>query len=133
MLRLHQHTTGTLVALDEYLYRRSSGMIGSLSQLVRGAAILAIEDGTEQITRELLDSPANYSTWSPSTSPPRKPPGQPRPASANARPPRPPPRRPDARSPADRGRARPPRNRRLRVHARRDHRRIGPVHPGLTR
>jgi hypothetical protein len=30
-------------------------MIGSLSQLVRGAAILAIEDGTEQITRELLD------------------------------------------------------------------------------
>ena len=55
MLRLHQHTTGTLVALDEYLYRRSSGMIGSLSQLVRGAAILAIEDGTEQITRELLD------------------------------------------------------------------------------
>jgi hypothetical protein len=55
MLRLHQHTTGTLVALDEYLYRRSSGMIGSLSQLIRGAAILAIEDGTEQITRDLLD------------------------------------------------------------------------------
>jgi hypothetical protein len=55
MLRLHRHRTGTLVALDEYLYRRSSGMIGSLSQLVRGAAILAIEDSTEQITRELLD------------------------------------------------------------------------------
>jgi hypothetical protein len=55
MLRLHQHTTGTLVALDEYLYRRSSGMIGSLSQLIRGAAILAIEGGTQQITRELLD------------------------------------------------------------------------------
>jgi hypothetical protein len=55
MLRLHRHPTGTLVALDEYLYRRSSGMIGSLSQLVRGAAILAIEDGTEQITRDLLD------------------------------------------------------------------------------
>lgn len=55
MLRLHRHTTGSLVGLDEYLYRRTSGMIGSLSQLVRGAAILAIEDGTEQITRDLLD------------------------------------------------------------------------------
>jgi hypothetical protein len=33
-------------------------MIGSLSQLVRGAAILAIGDGTEQITRSLLDLPA---------------------------------------------------------------------------
>ena len=55
MLQLHQHVSGSLVALDEYLYRRSSGMIGSLSQLIRGAAILAIEDGTEQITRELLD------------------------------------------------------------------------------
>ena len=30
-------------------------MIGSLSQLIRGAAILAIADGTEQITRDLLD------------------------------------------------------------------------------
>jgi hypothetical protein len=29
-------------------------MIGSLSQLVRGAAIMAIQDGTEQITQELL-------------------------------------------------------------------------------
>lgn len=54
-LRLHRHKTGSLVALDEYLYRRSGGMIGSLSHLVRGAAILAIEDGTEQITRTLLD------------------------------------------------------------------------------
>ena len=33
-------------------------MIGSLSQLVRGAAILAIEDGSEQITKKLLDSVA---------------------------------------------------------------------------
>ncbi len=30
-------------------------MIGSLSQLVRGAAILAIQDGTEQISKQLLD------------------------------------------------------------------------------
>jgi hypothetical protein len=55
MLRLHQHTPGALVELDEYLYRRTSGMIGSLSQLIRGAAILAIETSTEQITRDLLD------------------------------------------------------------------------------
>ena len=47
--------SGSLVALEEYLYRRSGGMIGSLSHLVRGAAILAIEDGTEKITRALLD------------------------------------------------------------------------------
>lgn len=60
-VRLHRHKTGSLVALDEYLYRRSGGMIGSLSHLVRGAAVLAIEDGTEQITRPLLDLvPVDY-------------------------------------------------------------------------
>jgi DNA transposition AAA+ family ATPase len=60
-LRLHKHRTGTLVTLDEYLYRRCGGMIGSLSQLVRGAAILALEDGREQITRDLLDVvPVDY-------------------------------------------------------------------------
>ncbi|MFH9426502.1 hypothetical protein [Streptomyces sp. NPDC017529] len=30
-------------------------MIGSLSQLIRGAAVLAIEDGSERITQELLE------------------------------------------------------------------------------
>lgn len=55
LLRLHGLPPGALVELDEYLYRRTAGMIGSLSQLVRGAAVLAIEDGTETITRELLD------------------------------------------------------------------------------
>jgi hypothetical protein len=60
-LRLHRHKTGSLVALDEYLYRRSGGMIGSLSQLIRGAAILAVEDHSEAITRELLDIvPVDY-------------------------------------------------------------------------
>lgn len=54
-LRLHRHKPGSLVAMEEYLYRRSGGMIGSLSQVVRGAAILAIEDRTEAITRQLLD------------------------------------------------------------------------------
>jgi Bacterial TniB protein len=54
-LRLHRHRRGDLVAMDEYLCQRSGGSIGSLSQLVRGAAILAIEDESEQITRALLD------------------------------------------------------------------------------
>jgi hypothetical protein len=36
-------------------------MIGSLSQLIRGAAILAIADGSEQITRDLLEAvPVDY-------------------------------------------------------------------------
>jgi hypothetical protein len=36
-------------------------MIGSLSQLIRGAAILAIEDGCECISRDLLDIvPVDY-------------------------------------------------------------------------
>jgi hypothetical protein len=61
LLRLHQHRPGSLTGLAEYLYQRSGGMIGSLSQLIRGAAILAIEDGTEQITRDLLDIvPVDY-------------------------------------------------------------------------
>lgn len=54
-LRLHRHKPGTLTGLDEYLFARTNGMIGSLSQLVRGAAVLAIQDGTEQITQNLLD------------------------------------------------------------------------------
>src|SRR3954454_18615177 len=33
-LRLHRHRPGDLLALAEHLYRRSGGMIGSLSQLV---------------------------------------------------------------------------------------------------
>jgi hypothetical protein len=54
-LWLHHHRPGSLTGFDEYLFGRTNGMIGSLSQLVRGAAILAIQDGTEQITKELLD------------------------------------------------------------------------------
>jgi hypothetical protein len=54
MLRLHQHRPDTLVGLADYLYHRTDGMIGSLSQLIRGAAILAVGEG-EQLTRDLLD------------------------------------------------------------------------------
>ena len=68
LLRLHRHRAGTLVSLAEYLYQRSGGMIGSLSQLIRGAAILAIEDGTEQISRDLLDVvPVDYAAERAST------------------------------------------------------------------
>jgi hypothetical protein len=55
-LRLHEHQPGTLVGLDHYLHQRTGGMIGSLSHLIRGAAIEAILSGSEKITRQLLDS-----------------------------------------------------------------------------
>ena len=55
-LRLHRHEPGTLPKLTRYLHRRTGGMIGSLSHLVRAAALTAILDGGEQITRKLLDS-----------------------------------------------------------------------------
>jgi hypothetical protein len=55
-LRLHRHQPGALTGLEEYLHLRTGGMIGSLLRLVRGAAIQAVLDGTEQITRATLDS-----------------------------------------------------------------------------
>ncbi|MGV4926886.1 TniB family NTP-binding protein (plasmid) [Streptomyces sp. BHT-5-2] len=54
MLRLHEHAPGTLSAMSDYLFHRTGGMIGSLSQLIRGAAVLAIEDESERITEDLL-------------------------------------------------------------------------------
>ncbi|WP_081982104.1 TniB family NTP-binding protein [Streptacidiphilus albus] len=53
-LRLHKHRPGTLEGLAHYLHQRTGGMIGSLSHLIRGAAIDAILDGTEKITRASL-------------------------------------------------------------------------------
>ncbi|MGW3661438.1 TniB family NTP-binding protein [Streptomyces sp. NPDC005151] len=54
MLRLHHHSPGTLTGLSEYIFHRTGGMIGSLSQLIRAAAVLAIEDESERITEGLL-------------------------------------------------------------------------------
>ena len=54
-LRLHRHQPGTLPRLSGYLHQRTGGMIGSLSHLVRAAALTAVMDGTEEITRKLLD------------------------------------------------------------------------------
>jgi len=55
-LHLHRHQPGALAGLDRYLHQRTGGMIGSLSHLIRGAAIEAILAGTEQITRKLLEN-----------------------------------------------------------------------------
>ena len=55
-LRLHRHRPGILVGLDRYLHQRAGGMIGSLSHLLRAAAISAILDGSEQVTKQLLDT-----------------------------------------------------------------------------
>jgi hypothetical protein len=41
--------------LDRYLHDRTAGMIGSLSHLIRGAAVDAILTGTEAITKTVLD------------------------------------------------------------------------------
>lgn len=54
-LRLHHHKPGTLLRHSSYLHRRTNGMIGSLSHLVRAAAITAIVEGQEVIDRALLD------------------------------------------------------------------------------
>lgn len=55
-LRLHRHVPGTLTSMDRYLHQRTGGMIGSLLRLIRSAAIQAILDGTERITRQALES-----------------------------------------------------------------------------
>lgn len=56
LLRLHDHKRGVLTGLADYLYGRTGGYITSLSSLVRRSAIRAIDDGSERITRKLLDS-----------------------------------------------------------------------------
>jgi hypothetical protein len=55
-LPLRAHARGTLARWDEHLHRRTGGLIGSLSHLVRGAAIDAILDGAEKVTRGHLDA-----------------------------------------------------------------------------
>jgi hypothetical protein len=55
-LRLHRHRPGTLTKLDRYLHQRTHGMIGSLLWLIRSAAINAVLDGTETITKKSLDA-----------------------------------------------------------------------------
>lgn len=66
-LRLHRHRPGTLTRLDRYLHQRTHGMIGSLLWLIRGAAVEAVLDGTEKITKRSLDAvQADITAQSPS-------------------------------------------------------------------
>lgn len=53
-LRLRSHRPDSLVGIAAHLHDRTGGMIGSLSHLIRAAAIDAIITGTEQITRTSL-------------------------------------------------------------------------------
>jgi acyl transferase domain-containing protein len=55
-LRLHAHRKGTLLRLSGYLHERTGGMIGSLSHLIREAAIDAIINQTEKINQAGLDA-----------------------------------------------------------------------------
>ena len=55
-LRLHAHRKGTLLRLSGYLHERTGGMIGSLSHLIREAAIDAILTQTEKINQAGLDA-----------------------------------------------------------------------------
>jgi hypothetical protein len=69
-LRLHQHEPRSLARLARYLHARTGGIISSLSHLPRAAAISAIADGSEQVTRRLLDSiPVDHSTQFEPTTP----------------------------------------------------------------
>ncbi|MFK0050613.1 TniB family NTP-binding protein [Streptomyces sp. NPDC090741] len=52
-LDLHHHRPGTLPRHATYLHQRTAGRIGSLTRLIRQAAI---HDGTERITKAALDA-----------------------------------------------------------------------------
>lgn len=55
-LDLQQHRPGTLPRHAPYLHQRTAGRIGSLTRLIRQAAITAISDGTERITKTTLEA-----------------------------------------------------------------------------
>ncbi len=55
-LDLRHHRPGTLPQLSPYLHERTAGRIGSLARLIRQAAITALIDGTERITRTTLEA-----------------------------------------------------------------------------
>jgi hypothetical protein len=54
-LRLHDHRRGTLPRLAAYLHRRTGGVMGTLVSLIRKAAMAAILDGSQRITKESLE------------------------------------------------------------------------------
>ncbi|MFD6379363.1 hypothetical protein ACFWFS_20775 [Streptomyces albidoflavus] len=54
-LRLRHHRPGTLLTHTAYLHARTGGRMGSLSHLIREAALVSLMDGTEKVTKELLE------------------------------------------------------------------------------
>lgn len=54
--RAAEASTSRAPRLAPYLHQRTGGRIGSLSRLIRQAAITAICDGSERITKPLLDT-----------------------------------------------------------------------------
>ncbi|GAA2470161.1 TniB family NTP-binding protein [Streptomyces mauvecolor] len=54
-LDLRHHRPGSLVRLAPYLHARTAGRIGSLTRLVKQAALTSLLDGTERITKTTLD------------------------------------------------------------------------------
>jgi hypothetical protein len=55
-LDLTAHRPGSLPRHAAYLHQRTAGRIGSLPRLIRQAAITAICDGTERITKKTLEA-----------------------------------------------------------------------------
>jgi Bacterial TniB protein len=55
-LDLAHHRPGTLLRQAHYLHQRTAGRIGSLSRLIRRAAITTLLDGTEKITKPVLEA-----------------------------------------------------------------------------
>ncbi|MFG2638081.1 TniB family NTP-binding protein [Streptomyces sp. NPDC048362] len=68
-LDLHHHQPGTLPRHIPYLHQRTAGRIGSLTRLIRQAAITAICDGTERITRGRPPRPPRRNPPPPHTRP----------------------------------------------------------------
>ncbi|MGW2586187.1 hypothetical protein ACWCYZ_33570 [Streptomyces virginiae] len=54
-LRLHRHSPGDLLTLAAHLHERTGGYMKPLSYLICQAAQEAIENGTEAISREVID------------------------------------------------------------------------------
>ncbi|MEV0466636.1 TniB family NTP-binding protein [Nocardia tengchongensis] len=77
-LPLARHRHDSLESHADYLYHRTGGSIGALKNLLQDAAIDAIENGSETITRKLLDTVTidleaiEYATIHPYTNPQRK-------------------------------------------------------------
>lgn len=55
LLMLNAQREQTLRSLAGYLYDRTGGSVGRLRTLLRRGAIVAIQDGSEQVTKRLLD------------------------------------------------------------------------------